>query len=66
MVFDGIKFNEAWMRTISLDEFLKHEAHTLPVDKLKEVYRLVNGNSKKPKGKAQDGGRGQDIGEGSE
>lgn len=50
MVFDGIYFNDNWIKGISLEHFLDHEKHTMPEEKLKEVYQLIHqyGDSQKP------------------
>lgn len=42
MVFEGIKFNDEWVKTKSEAEFIAHESHHgLSEKQLKEVYRLI-------------------------
>lgn len=41
-----IDFNEKWVRTKTLSQFQKHEAHTgLTKEQLEEVYRTIKDSS---------------------
>lgn len=55
MIYDGLYINDEWAASLTEAQFLKHEKHTLPEAKLKEVYDICkamhNGNGKKSKGK---------------
>jgi hypothetical protein len=55
MIYEGINFNEAWVRSVSEAEFVEHEAHHgLSQKQLKEAYRLLNPKKKPEPEKRQD------------
>lgn len=42
MIFNAIDFNEGWMKTKTLKEFIEHEKHhKLSDEQLEEAYYLV-------------------------
>ncbi len=43
MNYNGIGFNENWVKSVSEKEFVEHEAHHgLTEKQLKEAYKLMN------------------------
>ena len=53
MKFEGVSFNEAWVKTKSLEEFIAHEKHHFESDpnvvaKLTEAYNLITGKQIEP------------------
>lgn len=56
-----VKHNEKWVKTVSLEEFLKHQEHHKDDTDLKADYERITGAVEKPKkSKATPAGGGEE------
>jgi hypothetical protein len=49
-MMEAKNFNQQWVKSVSEEEFIKHEAHNASAEELSRIYREINPKKKSPSG----------------